>query len=174
MLQTICPRGGAAAVLGGGCPPASAVFRQGHQHQRGGSPGRPGPATPAELLELTSVLFPSEQIEHRIQAAIGAGQRPSHFVDQVDDVQHPAVSFQQPCHVINRAGPFGDRRSVSKPDSMISSASALNHTRLHYLGNSQTSWISKRHHFLFPHSLLILLHVSLGAQLPLPGLESLL
>lgn len=114
VLQTICPRGGAAAVLGGGCPPASAVFRQEHQHQRGGSPGRPGPATPAELLELTSVLFPSEQIEHRIQAAIGTGQRPSHFVDQVDDAQHPEVSFQQPCHVINCVGDVERHKADSK------------------------------------------------------------
>lgn len=86
-----------AAILVGGCPPAAAVLRQGHQRQRGGSCGELGPATPAELPELTSILVPSEQIEHRIQAAIGTGQRPSHFIDHVDDVQHPAVSFQQPC-----------------------------------------------------------------------------
>ena len=114
MLQTICPRGGAAAVLGGSCPPAAAVFRQGHQHQRGGSPRGLGPPTPTESLELTSVLFPSEQIEHRIQAAVGAGQRPSHFVDQVDDVQHPAVSFQQPCQVINCAGDVERHKADSK------------------------------------------------------------
>lgn len=96
VLQSICPRGREATVPVGGCPPAAVILRQGHQRQGGGRHAGLGPTTAAEVLELMAILVPSEQVEHRIQAAVGTGQRPSHFVDHIDNVQHAAVSFQQP------------------------------------------------------------------------------
>ena len=116
MLQSIFPRGRAATVPGGGCPPAAAILTQGHQRQGGGSLGGLGGATTAELPELPSILVPSEQVEHRIQAAIGTGQRPGHFIGHVDNVQHPAISFQQPRHVINGAGDV-ERHEADSKDS---------------------------------------------------------
>lgn len=95
-LQSICPRGREATVPPGGCPPASAFLSQGHQRQGGGRGGGLRLPTPAQLPELTAVLVPREQVEHGIQAAVGTGQRPSHFVDHIDNVQHLAVDFQQP------------------------------------------------------------------------------
>ncbi|KAK2506405.1 hypothetical protein MC885_017440 [Smutsia gigantea] len=112
--ESSCLKGRAASVRGDDYPPAAAILRQGHQCQGGCCHVGQGPATPAELPELMSILVPSEQVEHRIQAAVGAGQRPSHFVDQIDNVQHLAVGFHQPCHVIDGAGDMERHEADSK------------------------------------------------------------
>lgn len=98
----------------GGCPPVAAILRQGHQGQGGGSHGGPGCATATKLPELPSILVPSEQVEHRIQAAVGTGQRPGHLVEHVDNIQHSAISIQQPCQVINGAGNVERHEADSK------------------------------------------------------------